>query len=274
MNASACDSFIADVRQYDGTDHCHSHAHHQIILPVSGALELDIEGESGAVRMLQGAIVPGDFRHTFHGVGDNRFVVVDLPASPPLAEGWSDNLHRFLETPNFFALDPGLYHYVRLVCSEASRSARDQQLSNLLANLLAELLASRGGDAQKPLRPARRLAPALEYVDVHLDGDVSVQKLAALCHFSVGRFHAAFRGFTGRTPVQYITELRMHRASSLLKETGWPIAQIAIAVGYGSQAAFTHAFKRHFGISPSWHRSRADTSVPDASSPLWRNGET
>lgn len=261
METLPTDAFIADVRQYDAIEHCHSHAHHQIILPLSGILELQIEGRSGKVCALQGAIVPGDFRHAFRGVGDNRFVVVDLPAQ--LSAGhWSDDFRRLLETPNFFALDPGLYHYARLVGAESCRDARDSKLSTRFAGLLSELLARRHPtDTAKPIRLARRLGPALEYIGSHLDQRISVGKLAALSYLSIGRFHAAFRDYTGRTPGQYVTELRMQRASALLQETAWSVARVAAAVGYSSQAAFTHAFKRHFGLSPSRYHRQAGASV-------------
>lgn len=256
METSPSDAFIADVRQYDAIEHCHSHAHHQIILPLSGALEIEIEGRSGEARALQGAIVPGDFRHTFRGVGDNRFVVVDLP--PRLNTGhWSDDLRRLLETPGFFALDAGLYHYARLVGAVSARDALDPTLSSRFAGLLAELLARRHPtNAAKSIRLARRLGPAMEYIGSHLDQRISVSKLAALSYLSIGRFHAAFRDYTGRTPGQYVFELRMQRASAMLQETAWPLNRVAAAVGYSSQAAFTHAFKRHFGLSPSLYHHR------------------
>lgn len=266
MNTSPSSAFVTNVRRYDPIERCHSHAHHQIILPLSGALELEIEGRSGKACALQGAIVPGDFRHTFRGVGDNRFVVVDLPSRLHTGD-WSDDLRRLLETPNFFALDPGLYHYARLVGAELSRDARDPKLSIGLAGLLAELLACRPRDAAKPLRLARRLGPALEYIGSHLDRRISVSKLAALSYLSVGRFHVAFRDCMDRTPGQYVTELRMQRASALFRETAWSVSRVAAAVGYTSQAAFTHAFKRHFGFSPSRYHRRSDASVSRDPSP-------
>lgn len=243
-------AFLADIRHYDAIERCHSHAHHQIILPLSGALELEIGGVSGEARALQGAIVPGEFRHTFRGIGGNRFVVVDMP--PRLDTGdWSDDLRRLLETPSFFALDARLYHYARLVGAVSYRDVRDPELSSRLAGLLAELLARcYPANAARPIRLARRLGPAMEYIDSHLDQHISVSQLAALSYLSIGRFHAAFRDYTGRTPGEYVSELRMQRASVLLQETAWPINRIAAAVGYSSQAAFTHAFKRHFGLSP------------------------
>lgn len=270
MATSSGDAFIADVRRYDSIERCHSHAHHQIILPLNGALELAIEGRSGQVRALQGAIVPGDFRHAFRGVGNNRFVVVDLPSD--LSAGHSsDDLRRFLDTPNFFALDPGLYHYARLVGTELSRDVRGSTLSIGLAGLLAELLAHRRPTgAAKPIRLARRLGPALQYIDTHLDQRISVSKLAALSYLSVGRFHTAFRDYTAHTPGQYVTELRMQRAAALLQENAWSVARVAAAVGYSSQAAFTHAFQRHFGFPPSRYLRHANTRARDGLFSEWR----
>lgn len=247
------ETFVTEIRQYEEIDHCHSHPHHQIILPLSGALELQINGLYGRACAMQGAVVPGNFQHTFRGVGDNRFVVVDLPAQLS-TDYWSDDLCRFLETPNFFGLDPGLYHYTRLAGIESCRNVRNPNLSIVLAELLAELLAHRYS-AAKSIRLTRRLAPALEYIASHLDQRISVGRLAALSYLSIGRFHATFREYTGRTPSQYVTELRMQRALVLLQETGWAVARVSAALGYSSQSAFTHTFKRYFGASPSrYHR--------------------
>lgn len=257
------DAFIANIRRYDAIERCHSHAHHQIILPLSGTLELAIESRSGQVRALQGAVVPGDFRHAFRGVGDNRFVVVDLPSD--LSAGHSsDDLRRFLDTPNFFALDPSLYHYSHLVSAELARDVPDPTLSTGLAGLLAELLARRRPtDAAKPIRLARRLGPALQYIDTHLDRRISVSTLAALSCLSVGRFHAAFRDYTARAPGQYVAELRMQRAIALVQENAWSVARVAAAVGYSSQAAFTHAFQRYFGFSPRRYLRHANARARD-----------
>jgi AraC-type DNA-binding domain-containing proteins len=247
------ETFVTEIRQYKPIDHCHSHPHHQIILPLSGALELEINGQYGRASAMQGAVVPGNFQHTFRGVGDNRFVVVDLPAQLS-TDYWSDDLCRFLETPNFFALDSGLYHYTRLAGIESCRNGRNPNFSIVLAELLAELLAHRFTSA-KSIRLTRRLGPALEYIASHLDQRISVSRLAALSHLSIGRFHTTFREYTGRTPSQYVTELRMQRALALLQETGWAVARVSAALGYSSQSAFTHTFKRYFGVSPSrYHR--------------------
>jgi AraC-like DNA-binding protein len=60
----------------------------------------------------------------------------------------------------------------------------------------------------------------------------------------------------GRPPIRYLTEWRLNLASGLLRSTGSTVAEIAAAVGYTSEEAFSRAFKRSFGQAPT--RWRAD----------------
>ena len=48
-----------------------------------------------------------------------------------------------------------------------------------------------------------------------------------------------------------LTSVRMERAAELLRETDRPVVDVASAVGYTCHSAFTQAFRRHHGVSPS-----------------------
>ncbi len=57
--------------------------------------------------------------------------------------------------------------------------------------------------------------------------------------------------------MHYLTLWRMHLAAQLLREGHESVAQVAVAVGYESEAAFSRAFKRQFGASPGgWRGGR------------------
>ena len=61
----------------------------------------------------------------------------------------------------------------------------------------------------------------------------------------------------GRPPIRYLTEWRLGLASGLLRSTTMSVAEVAEAVGYGSEAAFSRAFKRARGRSPAhWRTDR------------------
>jgi transcriptional regulator GlxA family with amidase domain len=78
----------------------------------------------------------------------------------------------------------------------------------------------------------------------------TVASLAARVGMSRSAFSARFAERVGRPPLDYLTQWRMLRARQLLKQPGGDTARIALDVGYLSQSAFGHAFKRAFGYSP------------------------
>jgi len=63
-----------------------------------------------------------------------------------------------------------------------------------------------------------------------------------------------FAHFVGVPPIQYLTQWRMQLAASLLSSTRYTLAEIAENVGYGSEAALSHAFKRWVGVAPAMYR--------------------
>ena len=66
-----------------------------------------------------------------------------------------------------------------------------------------------------------------------------------------------FTALIGMPPMHYVASWRMQVATQKLRNTGASLAQVADSVGYGSEAAFSRAFKKAFGTGPStWRRSK------------------
>lgn len=82
----------------------------------------------------------------------------------------------------------------------------------------------------------------------------TVDELARRSAMSRSGFAARFSELLGESPVQYLTRWRLQLASQRLREGDENLAQIAAAVGYGSEAAFSRAFKREAGKSPALFR--------------------
>ena len=71
------------------------------------------------------------------------------------------------------------------------------------------------------------------------------------------RLHERFVHLLGQPPMQYLTRWRMQLAAVRLRDTDAKHAQIALDVGYDSEAAFSRAFKREVGVSPAeWRRTK------------------
>ena len=71
-------------------------------------------------------------------------------------------------------------------------------------------------------------------------------------------FHAVFVDYTGLTPTDYLTRVRIGQACRLLRESDAGILQVAMSCGFGSVSRFYEAFRQAIGTSPGrWriHRS-------------------
>jgi AraC-like DNA-binding protein len=85
----------------------------------------------------------------------------------------------------------------------------------------------------------------------------TLERLAADAAMSRSTLHERFVHFIGQPPMQYLTRWRMQAASRLLRDGSAKLIEIALAVGYESEAAFSRAFKREVGLSPgAWRGGR------------------
>ncbi|QDV44695.1 HTH-type transcriptional activator Btr [Stieleria neptunia] len=82
----------------------------------------------------------------------------------------------------------------------------------------------------------------------------TVPSMAKSVRVSKSHFSERFRNLVGKPPLQYLTEIRMQKASCLLRESDLEISNIAALVGYESPSSFSNAFKRHCGCTPAEYR--------------------
>ena len=101
------------------------------------------------------------------------------------------------------------------------------------------------------------VAPVLSLLHNSPEQRWTVASLAARAAVSRSLLDERFRSVLGVSPIRYLTEWRMHLADELLATTDMGVAAVARRVGYDSEEAFSRAFKRARGLSPShWRSSR------------------
>ncbi|MEV7226628.1 AraC family transcriptional regulator [Polymorphospora sp. NPDC051019] len=82
----------------------------------------------------------------------------------------------------------------------------------------------------------------------------TVATLAAEAGLSRAAFARRFTALVGQPPLGYLTWWRMTLAARRLRGSDAPLSSIAARVGYASEFAFAHAFKRRFGVAPGRYR--------------------
>lgn len=80
--------------------------------------------------------------------------------------------------------------------------------------------------------------------------NISIKDCAAQCNLSPGRFAHVFKETMGKTPLEYINEIRIAKAKELLSTLNYSISEIAELVGFPNQNYFSRTFKKQIGISP------------------------
>ncbi len=104
----------------------------------------------------------------------------------------------------------------------------------------------------------RQIRAVEDYARTHLDADVALADLAKQAGLSQYHFCREFGRTTGETPARFLTRLRMEKAARLLRTTEQTALAVALDVGYSSAGAFSTAFKRHHGLTPSAYRTMTE----------------
>ncbi len=124
-------------------------------------------------------------------------------------------------------------------------------LSELISSLLTELEQQRRGGREQTVRAAEQLIR-----QQYRDPDLSLTEVCERLGVSVSHLSQQFKRVTGRTFVEYLTEVRVEAAQVLLREQSMHSYEIAPQVGFRDPHYFSRAFKRASGISPTEYRAR------------------
>lgn len=95
-----------------------------------------------------------------------------------------------------------------------------------------------------------QLKLVMDYINDHLDQNLSLDELAVIAQISLYHFCHSFKRSTGFTPHQYVIRQRVEKAKLLLKDEKMGIAEVAITCGFTHQSHLNRHFKRLTGVTP------------------------
>ncbi|MGI5152046.1 AraC family transcriptional regulator [Plantactinospora sp. CA-294935] len=214
----------------------------------------------------QGVNRPG--RQATDGTGAETVMLcgaylLDGSRSHPLLHDLPEVIHL----PARIARHPGLHATVELLGAELlqPRPGGDAMLPALLDVLLLQILRAwfdeRAADGAATGWAAALRDPGVAAALRAIHGDPgrqwTVGELAGRAALSRAAFARRFSALVGQPPLAYLTWWRMTLAARLLRDGDAPLATVARQVGYTSEFAFAHAFKREYGSAPGGFRRTA-----------------
>ena len=102
-----------------------------------------------------------------------------------------------------------------------------------------------------------RIRLAVEYIEAFYDQKVTISAIAQNVGLSVSRLCHLFTEQIGISLIDYLTKVRLDKASHMLMHTDLPCSAISAEVGFASPAYFTRVFKKIYGTAPDKFRSAA-----------------
>ena len=162
--------------------------------------------------------------------------------------------------PRLGVTDP-LLEQLALAVLRAMRSGEEG--SGLYADHLAQSMAVHllqghcsGIGARSPAAAMSisKLSRVVDYIDVAMDGELTLDAMAEVADMNPYYFARAFRRQFGESPHRFVLQRRIERAKRLLVETDAPLVEIALGCGFASQSHFASTFHRNVGVAPSKYR--------------------
>lgn len=95
-----------------------------------------------------------------------------------------------------------------------------------------------------------KLAKAVKLMKKDFSEKITLKQLANESHLSQYHFLRCFQSAYTKTPLQYLTHLRLKKACTLLRKTEQPIATIIGECGFQNESSFIRLFKREFKVTP------------------------
>ena len=99
------------------------------------------------------------------------------------------------------------------------------------------------------------VSQATNYILGNSDPDITVEHIADYLHISRSYLFTLFKKHLNTSPQRFLAMARIRNACELLSNTDLPIARIASSCGYQNPFAFSRAFKKEIGQTPSEYRS-------------------
>jgi AraC family transcriptional regulator len=106
-----------------------------------------------------------------------------------------------------------------------------------------------------------RINSVINYIENHMDGDLSLKSLSRIAAFSPFHFHRIFKAIVGENLNEFVKRIRVEKgAHFLINREDLSITEIALICGFSSSSTFSRAFSEHFGANArTFRKSRSNS---------------
>jgi transcriptional regulator GlxA family with amidase domain len=240
-----------EARSYDERQTPDRHGYTQLVLPLTGLVQLDIAGKQGKLDPLHGAIVEAGAWHSQRSTVANRSLILDVDQRVLTGGRWSVLLDR-----PFTAINPAARKLVEFMHLCLDAGTAQPELIRGWMPLLFDALAMRFPQANS------RLSALLAQIEARPALPWSTESMARFASMSVSRLHALFQEELDISPHAWLLRKRIDLACELLTHTNRPIVDVALSTGFSDQSVLTRAMRQNIDMTPAAYRRQGQEKRP------------
>lgn len=250
MSTTRDRKIFAEIRTYERGSLCHRHEFSQLIVGLTGELEISISDKDYRLNPSRVVYVPSNIDHEFEMTKNGEFMVFDFRKSEVPFQS-NQRLPSSVKT-----LSPQSWRYAHYLREELKLSKGTQPPHKSMLKTALELILTQ--EDYNLENNNNRINVAIEALSC-VDEMRSIKQIAKSLGLSYSSLNRLITSHTGKSPKSIQQNARFTLAMEKLAFTKERISTIAYSIGYENISSFTNAFDREYGITPSEFRSRAST---------------
>ena len=220
------------IRVPESSDHAHPYAH--ILIAQADPLYVKIGDRSYVIDERRLGVILADVRH--QSACSSSIICINIP------QNMIKKSDRALFERNVtFPIEGMLVPLIELIKREVARNPDSDSLRYLYYYLYDKLVEANVPKSQ-------------QYIREHFSEPITVAELAQMENYNVSYYTDWFKRNFGVSPSSYLRNFRIEKARELLLTTHYKLIEIAMQVGYNSNASFSRAFREATGMSPIAYR--------------------
>jgi AraC family transcriptional regulator len=232
--------------------------HHSLIFNWSDPIDVQLSSDigwtdsicdKGAVACLSPAENPSTLRWT------QPFNSLRISIDPAFVNEVLE-IKDFTFTQQFNLSDPFLLEVATKLSGVCTGDVFAEKIyAESLGVACIEHLAKTYRGSKDPYFPKGKLNPyqlkqVVDFAHSYMQFNIGLHELAGLVHLSPYHFGRLFKQTVGKSPYQFILQLKIDCAKKLIKQKNGPISEIAYQLNFSDQSHFSNAFRKAVGVSP------------------------
>lgn len=255
--------FVFSTKNPDRLIPSHWHESGELLYCLSGELEVNFPNQQFLLRKGECLFINSNMVHSSRSPVPGTCLAIQLPFYylQEVTEGLYGKEYLFNLVPS--NTDANLVKILQLIIDNLYYNDIEKHLfikSKIfeILSVLWELYIIPTAKIQdvKSFKYLDRLKIINEYIQQHVQQDLSINEVAATFNYHPAYFSRFYKKYMGITFSSYVTSLRLEAAYKLLRDTDLTILEIGLASGFSTIKSFYNSFKKNYGVSPQYYRKQ------------------